>query len=98
MNLVAAVLVGSLTGFGLYLVVQRDVVRIAFGFGLLTHAANVLLILAGFGSLRGDEADPLPQAFVLTAVVIGLAVTAFLFVVAYRLSRSQQDEDRGGAT
>jgi multicomponent Na+:H+ antiporter subunit C len=88
-----ALVVGVLVAAGVYLVLQRGIVRVALGFVLLGHAANVLLVLSGGAGRRGvpladvgnaPPADPLPQAFALTAIVIGLGMTAFLLAVAYR--------------
>lgn len=66
--------------------------RIALGFTLLGHAATTLLMAAGgvdrrrvpFAGSRGLQADPLPQALSLTAIVISFAVTAFLLALAFR--------------
>lgn len=88
-----AFVVGILVAAGVYLVLQRGVVRVALGFILLGHAANVLLVLSGGAARRGvpfaggggeASADPLPQAFALTAIVIGFGVTAFLLALAFR--------------
>jgi multicomponent Na+:H+ antiporter subunit C len=95
-----AVIVALLAGGGAYLVVQRGLVRVTVGFVLLSHAANVLLVLGG-GPERGvpivgspgTPGDPLPQAFALTAIVIGFAMTAFLLALAGRLSDEPDEED-----
>lgn len=88
-----AFVVGLLVAAGTYLVLQRGIVRVALGFVLLGHAANVLLVLSGGAGRRGAPlvgggadapADPLPQAFALTAIVIGFAMTAFILALAYR--------------
>lgn len=88
----AAIAVGVLVAAGVYLILQRGLIRIAIGFVLLGHAVNVLLISAGGLRLRGepligageeaDMADPLPQAFVLTAIVITFGITVFLLALA----------------
>jgi len=88
----AAVIVGLLTAGGVYLILQRNIVRMAFGFVLLGHAGTTLLVASGGVSRRGipfvgapgTPADPLPQAFALTAIVISFAITAFLFTLAFR--------------
>lgn len=97
----AALVVGLLVAAGTYLVLQRGIVRIALGFTLLGHAATTLMIAAG-GSMRRavpfagagpDAADPLPQAFALTAIVISFGVTAFLLTLAFRSRDVLGDDD-----
>lgn len=87
-----AVTVGLLAAGGAYLLLQRSLVRMVFGIGLLGHAANFVLLTAGVPAWRGEPladragaapmADPLPQAFVLTAIVITLAVTVVMLMFA----------------
>jgi len=97
----AAAIVGVLAAAGTYLVLQRGLVRVALGFVLLSHAANVLLIAAGGLGRRGvpiegspgPAADPLPQAFTLTAIVIGFGMTAFLLALAFRTGVELGDDD-----
>ncbi len=88
----AALVVGLLTAGGTYLVLQRGIVRVALGFVLLGHAATTLLVASGgvarrgvpFVGEAGPLADPLPQAFALTAIVISFGITAFLLTLAFR--------------
>ena len=88
----AAIIVGMLAAGGTYLVLQRGIVRMALGFVLLGHAATTLLMASGgvarravpFLGAEGDLADPLPQAFALTAIVISFGITAFLLTLAFR--------------
>ncbi len=93
MSITLAVTAGILFAAGTYLVLQRLLTRIVVGLGLMAHGAN--LILLGAGGEPGappivgtaDPAtfgDPLPQALVLTAIVITFGVTAFLLALAYR--------------
>lgn len=90
--MILALGVGVLVTGGVFLVLQRGVVRVAFGFVLLGHAVNLLLLESG-GTDRRDSpiagsapverlADPLPQAFVLTAIVITFGITVLLLVLA----------------
>ena len=84
----AALAVGILTAGGVYLILQKGLVRVTFGFILLGHAANLLLVAAGGMDRRGVPiigwiapelaADPLPQAFALTAIVITFGITLYL--------------------
>ena len=86
-----ALSIGLLAAAGVFLVLQRGMIRIIFGFILLTHAVNLLIIAAGgvarrdapfFGGDTSQAADPLPQAFVLTAIVIAFAITVVLATLA----------------
>jgi multicomponent Na+:H+ antiporter subunit C len=86
-----ALSIGLLAAAGVFLVLQRGMIRIILGFILLTHAVNLLIVAAGGVALRdapfigGDTsmaADPLPQAFVLTAIVIAFAITVVLATFA----------------
>jgi len=86
------VVAGVLWSCGTYLVLGRQLSRIVIGIGLLGHGVNVLLVLGGGDGgtpafVGGDPeqfSDPLPQAFVLTAIVITFGVIAFLLALAYR--------------
>ncbi|MDN5692236.1 MAG: cation:proton antiporter subunit C [Micrococcaceae bacterium] len=87
-----AVTVGLLVFGAVYLLSKREMLRIILGMVLLGHAANLLLLAAGGTYRRGlpftgmgeveGQADPLPQAFVLTAIVIAFAITIFMLVLA----------------
>lgn len=89
---VLPITVGILVAGGVYLMMQRGMVRIIFGLALISHAANLMLLTTGVNAWRGEPlantmevstaADPLPQAFVLTAIVITLAVTVFMLTLA----------------
>lgn len=97
----AAAIVGALAAAGTYLVLQRGLARTALGFVLLGHAVNVLLVVSGGTQRRGipigsnvaGAADPLPQAFTLTAIVIGFGMTAFLLALAFRAQQDLGDDD-----
>lgn len=89
-----AISAGLLMAGGVYLMMQRDMLRIALGFTLLGHAANLIIMAAGGTGWReqpigefdaetlGPVADPVPQAFVLTAIVISFAISILMFVTA----------------
>ena len=87
-----ALSVGLLTAAAVYLFMQRGMVRIVLGFVLISHAANLVLFAAGDSALRvlpytgagdtAEQADPLPQAFVLTAIVIAFSITMFMVTLA----------------
>jgi multicomponent Na+:H+ antiporter subunit C len=86
-------LVALLVGTGVYLLLERSLTRVIIGIALISNGVNVLMLVAG-GSAGGppilgetapeDMTDPLPQAMVLTAIVITLGMTAFLLAMAYR--------------
>ncbi|MGK7221981.1 sodium:proton antiporter [Kocuria flava] len=87
-----ALTVGALIGGGVFMMLRRGMVRLIIGFVLLSHGVNLLIMAAG-GVDRRDEplgaspdpattADPLPQAFVLTAIVIAFAITMYMLVLA----------------
>lgn len=96
----AAVIVGTLVAAGTWMVLNRGGVRTVIGFVLLGHAANVVLVVAATGDGRdvpiagapGVPADPLPQAFALTAIVISFGVTAFLLSLASRRADDESDQ------
>jgi len=91
---VLAVTLGALFALGTYLVLRRDLVRVVWGVSIISQAANVYLItMGGIGGTvpivsHGDYGvvtDPIPQALVLTAIVIGFGTTAFALVLTYRV-------------
>ncbi len=92
-NLVLAVTIGGLFACGIYLMLSRNLIRVLLGFLLAGHAVNLLLLSSGTGGVapivgeakNGEPvADPIPQALILTSIVIGLAVSTFLLAMAYR--------------
>ncbi|WP_022867329.1 Na(+)/H(+) antiporter subunit C [Schaalia vaccimaxillae] len=92
-SVVLILVAGVLAGAGVYLILERSLSRIFIGLGLLTHGVNVLLLAGGGAAgrppLLGSEdeaaiADPLPQAMMLTAIVLSLGTTAFGLALAYR--------------
>lgn len=94
MTTVLAAVAAVLFATGTYLVLQRELTRMLIGLSLLSHGANVVLLVAtrdrgrpAFVDGRDDPStflDPLPQAFALTAIVITFGMTAFLLALAYR--------------
>jgi multicomponent Na+:H+ antiporter subunit C len=101
-----ALSIGVLAAAGVFLVLQRGMIRIILGFVLLTHAVNLLIIAAGgvsrrdapfFGGDTSQAADPLPQAFVLTAIVIAFAITVVLATFAV-VGRRDDDTEAGNGS
>lgn len=99
MSVLYAFVAAGLFGCGLYMVLSRHVVRMVLGLSLLTTAVNLVLFQAGrIGTSQppliqdgverlGESADPLPQALVLTAIVIGFALTVILAALTLRAWR-----------
>ena len=84
---------GILTAISVYLVLSKSLIRIIMGTTLLTHAANLFLITMGglkhgtvpiYEKGTSSYVDPIPQALILTAIVIAFATTAFFLVLAFR--------------
>ena len=97
MTAVLAFVIGILYAAGLYLVMRRSMVKLILGLALLAHAANLLIFTLGRLTRGGtplvpggEEAltppfpDPVPQALVLTAIVIGFGLFAFALTLVYR--------------
>ena len=94
MTLITALIVGFLFFLAVLLILQRSWLRILFGVMLLSHAANLAILSASgdpdgklppITDATGPLADPLPQALLLTAIVIGFAVIAYVITLLYRL-------------
>lgn len=101
MDFVLAALVGCFVALGVYLLLSRSVIRMLLGLVVLGNGVNLLIFTAGrltraaapivppdLGQPAGPIANPLPQALILTAIVIGFAMFAFLLVLAYRAYQS----------
>jgi len=101
MTLLFALAVAVLFGSGAYLLLKPDLFRIVVGIVLVANAANLTLIASGLSRGRspilpfGGEtpSDPLVQAMTVTAIVIGMAVTALLLALAYRVYTTHDTVD-----
>jgi multicomponent Na+:H+ antiporter subunit C len=106
METLLALVVGTLYAGGFYMMLQRSLVKLAIGLALLSHGANLLIFTVG-RLVRAEApivpdgatqpvppfADPLPQALVLTAIVISFGVLAFLIVLLQRAYEVNGTED-----
>ncbi|PNH81807.1 Na(+)/H(+) antiporter subunit C [Arthrobacter sp. AFG20] len=105
-NLTLLTVMGALYACGIYLILERSLTRVLLGLMLLANATNLLILatggyagLAPFFSKDTDPAaynDPLPQALILTSIVISFAVTAFMLGIIYRtwvLARQDDIQD-----
>lgn len=106
MNLLFAITTGILFAAGSYMILRRNVSKLIFGVVLLSHAANLLVfsvaglhrgsspvIPEGQSALSAPHPDPLPQALVLTAIVIGFGVQAFAIVLVKRAYQAAKSDD-----
>ena len=105
MEIVLAIAIGVLTGSGVYLLLRPRTFQVIMGLTLLSYAVNLFIfsmgrlkvdsepvLIPGYASTLANTADPLPQALVLTAIVIGFAMTA-LFLVVMLASRGLSGND-----
>lgn len=105
MELLLAITAGVLYSTGIYMMLRRRLAQLIIGLGLLSNGTNIL-ILSAAGVMRGKPplitpttthadqfADPVPQALILTAIVIGFGVLAFALVLAHRVHRSTGSDD-----
>lgn len=100
---ILAVLTGALFGLGVYHLLQRDTIKSVLGLSLILGAGNLFLLCcttfrgghAPYVPYGADTVDPLPQALVLTAIVIGFGVqalvAALVLSIAFRLGTLDGD-------
>jgi multicomponent Na+:H+ antiporter subunit C len=109
-TIVFPVIIGGLYAAGVYLLLDRSLTRVLVGFLLLGNATNLLLLSSGgpgglppiLGIAEAEEmSDPLPQALILTAIVITFGISAFVLAMIHRswaLARNEavatDEEDR----
>jgi len=106
MTTILAFVIGGLFAAGIYMMLRRSFTKLLIGLGLLSHAVNLLILVAGHNksntappvfladkTIPALHADPLPQALILTAIVISFGVTSFAFALAYRAYKSMNTDD-----
>jgi multicomponent Na+:H+ antiporter subunit C len=106
MEVVLAIVIGVLYAGGVYMMLRRSIVKLIIGLILLGHAANLLIftmgrIVRGMPPIvpEGGEvsmhsvADPLPQALILTAIVIGFGVQTFALILIHRSAEQVGTDD-----
>jgi multicomponent Na+:H+ antiporter subunit C len=93
MEVLLPLLAALLIGTGVFLLLSRALIRLIVGLSLISYGVNLSILIAGAGvqqqsppllDLPGPHNDPLPQALILTAIVIGFGTTALLLVLAMR--------------
>ena len=104
MELVFALVIGALTASGVYLILRARTFPVVVGLPMLSYGVNLFLFPSGrlatgqqpvLGTAAGYS-DPLPQALVLTAIVIGCAMTAFVVVLSLRNLADNEDDHVDG--
>lgn len=106
MEIVFALVIGGLYAAGIYMMLRRSIVKLIIGLALLSQAANLLIfalgrpgrgtppiIAKGATELISPYSDPLPQALILTAIVISFAVTAFALILIKRAYQEVGTDD-----
>ena len=106
MEVLLALAAGVLYAAGIYLMLRRRLAQLIIGLGLLSNGTNLLIFTAGgltrarppvvpkgVDRLLSPYADPVPQALVLTAIVIGFGLLAFLLVLAHRVHGTVGTDD-----
>jgi len=103
MNLILLMVIGFLIFIGTYMILSVNLIRIVIGISIYTHAGNLIIMSMGkygknmveplIGESSKNFVDPLLQAIVLTAIVIGFAMTAFLLVLVYRTYRVTKEDE-----
>ncbi len=106
MIVVSAVLIGVMFTAAVYLLLRRSIVKLIFGLVILSQATNLFIFTLG-GLQKGNPpivpegattppmpyVDPLPQALILTAIVISFGVLAFKLVLMHRASETVGTDD-----
>jgi multicomponent Na+:H+ antiporter subunit C len=94
MDALTALCIGAMFGIGIFQLLRRNVIRSAIGFVIVSNAINLFLLTAGaydglipaYANLLGVRSDALPQALILTAIVISMGGFAFVLGMLYILS------------
>lgn len=106
MELLITIIIGVLYSAGIYLLLRRSLVKIIIGLILLGNGANMLIFLLGrivkgkppviaehAGALTSLYADPVPQALILTAIVISFGLQAFAIILIKRVYAVNNSDD-----
>jgi multicomponent Na+:H+ antiporter subunit C len=107
MDLLTALAIGLLFSVGIFQLLRRNVIRSAIGLIVISNAINLFLfttgayrgIVAAYAGSTGQISDPLPQAMVLTAIIISMGGFAFilgmLYIISVRYKTSDSDQIQG---
>ena len=106
MGLILSILIGILYAAGVYLLLRRSIVKLILGIIFMSNATNLVIFVSG-GLTKASPAfikvgesvpssvtaDPLPQALILTAIVIGFGIISFSLALLYRFYKTTGTED-----
>ena len=106
MEIILAFVIGGLFAAGIYMLLRRSLLSLLIGLSLMSHATNLLIFTVArltrgappvidmsMSALEPPFADPMPQALILTAIVISFGVIAFALALAFRSYRSLGTDD-----
>jgi multicomponent Na+:H+ antiporter subunit C len=101
MELISALTVGALFAIGIFQLLRRNVIRSVIGLIILANAVNLFLLSTGafdgeaaaYTTAAGPRSDALPQALILTAIVISMGGTAFVLAMLYIISSRYKTAD-----
>jgi|SRR5690625_3726937 len=102
METLMIIVIGILISVATYLLLSDNMIQIIIGAAVLTHAVHLLLMAMGgfageavpiIGKTKQHYVDALPQALILTSIVINFAVTAFFLVLAYHIYQRTNTTD-----
>lgn len=104
MEIITAFAIGLTFAAGIFQILQRNVIRSAIGLMLLSNAISLYLLSTGawhgdhaaYVGLTGNPVDPLPQALILTAIVISLGTTSFVLAMLIIISKRYKTCDSDG--
>ena len=104
MEILLAILTGLLYATGVYLILRRSILKFIIGIIFLSNATNLLVFISA-GLVQGSpafinpdsvvqiKADPIPQALVLTAIVIGFGIVVFTLALKYKFFNTTGTDD-----
>lgn len=102
MEILMFIVIGVLFAIGTYMLLNRSLLRVIIAIMMLSHGVHLLILtMAGLNAdapplehmAEGGYTDPLPQALILTAIVISFGITAFLVVLGYRTYKVHKTDD-----
>lgn len=101
MEIITALAIGALFGIAIYQILSRSIIRSVIGLVMMANAVNLFLLSTGaynglepaYTTIAGARSDALPQALILTAIVISMGGTAFVLAMLYIISARYKTSD-----